>query len=414
VFAQKMAFGLVICSLWFLNIYSARAQDETAAADASIKPTTEIFAHFMPWFEAAPEKKAWGWHWTMNSVNPNEFESDETKSKGSNSRRKIAAHYYPEIGPYNSADDAVLEYQLLLMKLSGIDGVIVDWYGRTDHFDYALLHANTVKLLEHTQKIGLKFAVCYEDQTIPKLVAGGKIETTAVVDHAVREIKWLKENWFNQNNYLQLDGLPVLLSFGNEGLTHAQWDKVISSLGFDLQYFSEHHRRECAVGAFDWPVPDQSKTTDSFLRDSKQWKHLIPVAFPGFNDFYYQAGIAKSWREIPEKDGATFRKTLRQALGTKSPVVQIATWNDWGEGTVIEPSVEFGDRDLKVIQQMRRELVDPKFPYEAEDLKLPGRLLVLRRAKNSAKEQILDAIAALIAAGDVKAARKQLDEVAGN
>jgi len=123
----------------------------------------------------------------MNRVDPKQL-----KPNGVDGRRKIAAHYYPEIGPYDSADDAVLEYQLLLMKLAGIDGVIVDWYGRTDHFDYALLHANTVKLAEYTQRLGLKFAVCYEDQTIPKLVAGGKVDSSAVVDHAVGEIKWLK------------------------------------------------------------------------------------------------------------------------------------------------------------------------------------------------------------------------------
>jgi len=163
----------------------------------------------------------------MNRVDPKQL-----KPNGVDGRRKIAAHYYPEIGPYDSADDAVLEYQLLLMKLAGIDGVIVDWYGRTDHFDYALLHANTVKLAEYTQRLGLKFAVCYEDQTIPKLVAGGKVDSSAVVDHAVGEIKWLKKNWFSQDNYLQLDGLPVLLSFGNEGLTNPQWAQVFQSLGF--------------------------------------------------------------------------------------------------------------------------------------------------------------------------------------
>lgn len=34
-------------------------------------------------------------------------------------------------------------------------------------------------------------------------------------------------------------------------------------------------------------------------------------------------------------------------------MVQIATWNDWGEGTGIEPTVEFGNRDLLTIQRLR-------------------------------------------------------------
>jgi hypothetical protein len=42
-----------------------------------------------------------------------------------NGRRQIAAHYYPEIGPYASADESVIEYQLNLMKYAGVDGIFV-------------------------------------------------------------------------------------------------------------------------------------------------------------------------------------------------------------------------------------------------------------------------------------------------
>lgn len=357
----------------------------------------------MPWFEANAERETWGWHWTMNSTDPRQIRP--------NGQRKIAAHYYPEIGPYDSADDAVLEYQLLLMKLSGIDGVIVDWYGRKDHFDYARLHRHTEALVNHLGRLNMEFAICYEDQTIPKLVAGGKVSASAVVDHAISEIRWMKENWFQQKNYLHLDGLPVMLSFGIDGLTNSQWDQTIDSLGFEIQYFSEHHRRQCAVGAFDWPVPEGVKNTGTFLRESKQWKQLIPVAYPRFNDFYQQARISKNWRRISDDDGRTFRQTLQQALETRAPVIQIATWNDWGEGTVIEPSVEFGDRDLKVIQKLRRKYVAGNFPHTGEDLKLPGRLLALRRSGDPDPNQNQKAreIASLIAAGSTAAAKMELD-----
>ena len=402
---EILLFAVVLSLAFFGGPASyAQQQEQVASGVSSVKPTTQIFAHFMPWFVADAENDKWGWHWTMNSVDPRQFVAA--------GRRNVAAHYYPEIGLYDSAGDGVIEYQLLLMKLAGIDGVIVDWYGRKDHFDYALLHANTAKLMACAQRLGMKFAVCYEDQTIPKLVSGGKIDASEVVEHAVSEIKWLNDNWFGKENYLRLDGLPVLLSFGNEGLSDPQWDQAIKALGFRVQYFSEHHRRNGAVGAFDWPVPDKSKTTETFLRDSKQWKQFIPVAYPGFNDFYQQAGVSKQRRQIPEEGGLTFRKTLRQALTAGAPVIQIATWNDWGEGTMIEPSLEFGDRDLQVVQELRRELVDPNFKYSVDDLKLPGRLLALRRSKPPAGEQKLDAIAKAIASGDTTTARKQLAETA--
>jgi len=199
----------VLLTLMFCCGNSACAQEpdgsDSSAAKVATKTATQIFAHYMPWFEADTEKGRWGWHWTMKSVDPNQFKANGADE--SNAQRKIAAHYSPEIGPYDSADEALLEYQLLLMKLAGIDGVIVDWYGRKDHFDYALLHANTVRLLRHTQKLGLKFAVCYEDQTIPKLIAGGKVDASAAVDHAVSEIQWLNDNWFGQDNYLRTDSV---------------------------------------------------------------------------------------------------------------------------------------------------------------------------------------------------------------
>ena len=120
-----------------------------------------ILAHFMPWYEGDPASKTWGWHWTMNAFKPNEEV---------NGRRQIASHFYPIIGPYDSGDAHVLECQLLQMKLAGIDGVIVDWYGLKNFRDYALLHRNTQRLVEQVTRLEMQFAICYEDQTITTLV----------------------------------------------------------------------------------------------------------------------------------------------------------------------------------------------------------------------------------------------------
>jgi hypothetical protein len=85
--------------------------------------TKKIFAHVMPWFESKTSNSGtWGQHWTMANQNPDVI--------GSDGKRQIAAHFYPLIGPYASGDTNVIEYQLLLMKLSGIDGVFIDWPGK--------------------------------------------------------------------------------------------------------------------------------------------------------------------------------------------------------------------------------------------------------------------------------------------
>src|SRR5689334_12102170 len=116
------------------------------AAQAQPKP---VLVHYMPWYVAKPYSSSWGWHWTMNHFNP-----DTTNSSG---HRQIASQYYPLIGPYDSLDPVVLEYHVLLMKLAGVDGVIVDWYGPDNYYDYAVNNARTLALLQCAQRAGLKF-----------------------------------------------------------------------------------------------------------------------------------------------------------------------------------------------------------------------------------------------------------------
>src|SRR6476646_1279342 len=125
----------------------------------------------------------------MNHFNPN--------VTNPNGRKDIASWYYPLVGPYDSLDPAVIEYHLLLMKLAGIDGVIVDWYGLEDFLDDAAHHRNNKEAFAQANRFGLRFAVCYEDQTIPKLVEAGRIKIADRVRHAQRELAWMRENWFS-------------------------------------------------------------------------------------------------------------------------------------------------------------------------------------------------------------------------
>ncbi len=72
---------------------------------------------------------------TGPAVRVDSFDPEQVDPDG---RRQIASRYYPAIGPYDSADPVVLEYHCLLMKLAGIDGVIVDWYGQDEYLDLPL------------------------------------------------------------------------------------------------------------------------------------------------------------------------------------------------------------------------------------------------------------------------------------
>jgi hypothetical protein len=383
---------------WVTAIQPCRAEDRPAK-----RPL--ILAHTMPWFVARPTSKDWGWHWTMNAFDP---------EKQKDGKRAIASHYYPLIGPYDSGDPAVLEYHLLLMKLAGIDGVLVNWYGRSDHLDYAVLHRNTLTVVKRTGALGLKFAVCYEDQTIPKLVEARKVAAADGAKYARGELEWLQKNWFVEPNYVQLEGKPLFLSFGYDGLTDQEWQEVLRGLAKPPVYVSEHRRRPAGAGAFDWPAPKEYPASlDLFYKQAADLKPAIPVAFPRFHDIYEEGKAQKSYGRIQDDDGRTWAATLERALRSKAPVVQLATWNHWGEGTGIEPTVEFGYRDLEVVQRLRAELVQMDFDRKAADLRLPHRLYLLRQAQATRPElkKELDALAVLLAAGSVTEARRVIERL---
>src|SRR5579862_9062446 len=106
-----------------------------------------VLAHYMPWYQSKPVSGQWGWHWTMNHFNPD---------LGS-----LASQFRPLIGPYDSSDPDALECQCLLMKLSGIDGMLIDWYGIDDLYDYPQINRNTEAMIRMATRTGLRFGIVY-------------------------------------------------------------------------------------------------------------------------------------------------------------------------------------------------------------------------------------------------------------
>jgi hypothetical protein len=329
---------------------------------ANAKP---VMVYYMPWYAAKPFGGEWGWHWTMDHFNP-----DKVTTSG---ERDIASWYYPLIGPYDSADPAVLEYHVLLMKLAGINGVIVDWYGSTDYFDYAAVNQNTARLFEYTRKAGLKFAICYEDQTIQRLIEGKRLIVAEAIRHAQQEMLYLQTNFFCDPSYFRLNGRPLLENFGPQYfLSSSNWDDIFSVLDASNRpaFFTEDNRLAAGLGAFDWPPMwlSQQPGTGGVLSEaslksylygfenkSAEWPEFISSAFPRFHDIYQRAGTRNYWGYLGDRNGDTLRETLNRALTNNSALIQIVTWNDFGEGTTVEPTKEYGFRDLSLIQNLCRQ-----------------------------------------------------------
>jgi hypothetical protein len=374
-----------------------------------------LMAHYMPWYQTPFVTGYWGWHWTMEHFNP--FRKDE------NGRPNIASYYLPLTGPYDSSDDTVLEYQVLLMHLSGIDGVIVDWYGIEDFWDYAVLNESTNKLFSYVQKAGLRFAICYEDQTIKHMVDNKHLPIEDVYTHGQDVMRYLEETWFQTEAYLTVLGRPVLLTFGPQYYkSGADWEKLFSVLSVRPALITlDDHAVSADLSSYPWPpmwagkngVLSQERLEqylNTFDQKAERWDYLVAGAFPGFQDIYKEAGIADEARYLDPRDGETFRLTMQRALDLRPDVIQLITWNDYGESTSIEPTEEFGYQYLEMVQEVRRDTDPAGFSFTADDLRLPFQLFELRQtyAGDDKVHAELDQVFDAILAGELDRARALL------
>jgi hypothetical protein len=412
---MKLGHILLLAALLFFPL---------AAPGASRADSKIVMVYYMPWYTARPYGGSWGWHWTMDHFNPDMV--------GATGERQIASWYYPLIGPYDSSDPAVLEYHVLLMKLAGVDGVIVDWYGSANFLDYGVNNQATMKLFQFTRRAGLKFSICYEDQTIQHMIDGNYLPAADAIFHAQQEMLYLQTNFFSDPSYLRLKGQPVLLNFGPQHfMMNSNWVDVFSVLAATNQpaFFTEDNRLPVGTGAFSWPPMWMSQAPGTggvlsgaalkgYLADFDQkagaWPAFISSAFPRFHDIYQRAAMRNYWGYLGDRHGDTLRETLSRALTNASAIVQVVTWNDFGEGSMVEPTEEYGFRDLGIIQDSRRQYLEPDFSRNTNDLTVAFQFYNLRRQfmTNTAISAELDRIFTNIVSGQFDKAKFRLNELA--
>ena len=316
------------------------------------------------------------------------------------------------------------------MKLAGIDGMIVDWYGSANVLDYGTNNQATLKLFQFARKAGLKFCICYEDQTIQHMIDEHFLASSNAVSRAQQEMLYLQANFFSDASYLRLEGRPVLLNFGPQYfMLNSSWEDIFSALETTNQpaFFTEDNRLPVGMGAFSWPPMWMSQTPGtggvlsgtalkSYLADFDQkagiWPAFISSAFPRFHDIYQRAAM-RNYGYLGDRHGDTLRETLSRGMTNSSAIVQIATWNEFGEGTMVEPTREYGFRDLGIIQDLRRQYLEPGFPGNTNNLAMALRFYNLRRqsSTNIIMSSKLDVIFTNIISRNFDVANLQLDQL---
>ncbi len=340
-FKIVLLFSLVYCFV----ILTTHAQQVYSPVKVTKSVSNKVYVHLMPWFESEDYSGSWGQHWTMSTMNPDTYDSD--------GQREIASYYYPLTGPYDSADPDLIEYQLLLMKLSGIDGVLIDWPGSYDALDYSENRQNAEALIEKLPEVGIDFAIVYEDHNL---------ELSGVTDQlstAQSDMNYAQSNYFTNDQYIYINDQPLLLDFGPQTIeSESEWTTVFSNISpkpyfLTLWYEHDDAGSNCC-GEFAWVYQDDTPYLthlSNFYQYATNYGIKMGAACPGFNSFYEEGGWGSSDFVIDHNDLETFEETLDLALDNNAEYIQLVTWNDYGEGTMIEPTVEFGYGCLTYLQE---------------------------------------------------------------
>ncbi len=393
-----------------MNITATFETEKVIPEDVIKTNGTQIYAHYMPWFQSKPYDGYWGSHWTLENKNPDNVDG--------NGKREIASHYYPLIGPYSSKDPDLVEYHLLLMKLTGIDGVMIDWYGTYDIYDYRDNLEGTEALIEKIEEVGLSFSIVYEDGSTENVVNQGAAASS--LEAAKTDFEYIQANYFSHDNYLKVDDKNVALVFTPTYIqSGSSWSTIFENIDPKPYFLSiwgeKNDLGTLGSGEYAWVYNGNgnhlSLLQNFYNNTLNRYDLSIPSAYPGFVDFYEEGGRGDfiGW-EIQHNGTATLEATLAYAEQNNPEHLQLVTWNDFGEGTMLEPTDEFGYSFLETIQEFAG------VSYTVDELELVHQLYTLRKEfKDDADVQAqLDLVFEYLATLQISKASDLLDQLSTN
>jgi len=249
---------------------------------------------------------------------------------------------------YRSDDPAQVHGQVEDMMSRGVDGAIEAWYGPANT---VIEHSTQLLKSEAETRAGqFQFAIMEDVGALGKAAKANQCDVT---DQMISDLNYVASQYESSPAYLHMNGRPVVLFF-NVDAYFIDWSRVISSIsGNPLLIFegTSGLTRKLSDGGFSWvfvnsnnPFDPQLTAQDAFYTEAQNAPGRIAFGsvYKGFND------TLAAWttnRVIQQQCGRTFLQTFGEvgkffSGNNQLPGVQIATWNDYEEGTAIEPGID--------------------------------------------------------------------------
>jgi hypothetical protein len=244
--------------------------------------------------------------------------------------------------PYLSSDRKAIERQVDQAKAAGIDGFQLNWWGPDNPTD-----TNLQTLLAVAKAKGFKVSVDF-DLNSPFMTSR---------DDVVQALGYL-DRYYGDPAWFRYDGQPVISFYGLRKYDVATWGAIRGQVGGNALWIGEGDQFGY-LNVFDgihpysvaWS-PNPASQLASYAARTRTYPNKLWVAtvMPGYDDTRLGRGAAGF--AVDRASGAYYGKLWLGAIATQPAFVTITSWNEWMEGSQIEPSSSYGDLYLRLTREM--------------------------------------------------------------
>ena len=292
-----------ISTLFAALLLLAATLPGVAHAPAALSNRTHLF--YYPWYGGS----ATGYrHWQQGGHTPPD---------------DIGANFYPVLGPYDSGDfSGAVEQHMRWIEQSGAGVLVYSWWGQGSYED-----GLAAAVLEAAARHGIEVAWHLEPY-------GGRTAASTVSD-----IDYLQSRYGSSPAYYREGGRGAFYVF--ESLRITDWtplDQVRSSAIVLAQttdtskvaHFGGMYTYDAIAGA---TAPGWREAGAYCEANGLVW---APSVGPGYVDD--RAVPGNTTPTLGRDNGATYDREWQNALSSSADWVSVTSFNEWHEGSVIEPA----------------------------------------------------------------------------
>ncbi len=285
----------------------------------------------------------------------------------------IGANFYPALGNYSSNDSEIIGKHMKMIKDSGVGVVVISWLGKDSYTDKSV-----TKYLDAADRQGLKIA--FHIEPFYKNISEFK-----------EQISYLIHTYSGHHAFYRKEGKPLFYVYDSYKISPEEWSKLLSENGketlrktdLDALYIGLWVEKNDAV-FFDKAGFDGFYTyfaSEGFVFGStvSNWDYLsqyakehrlifIPCVGPGYSDTRIRPWNGANFKS--RENGKYYERMFDAAIKVKPELIGVTSFNEWHEGTQIEPAVSKKAGDFTYEDYGK----DPRF-YIKETKRLADRFL---------------------------------------